>query len=124
MEGWGISVPPESDITIRDAPAERVSIAVGSPWQGQTVGLDNLRRQLYENKTWPIVDPTLKFQTVSAYGWEPTVYGTNNTLIIRGSDFRGANLSSGADRMIVENSTMGTTATQERVGMEIRGSTV
>ena len=124
LEGWGISVPPESDITIRDAPAVTVSIAVGSPWQGQTVELDNLRRQLYENKTWQIVDSTLRFQTVSTYGWEPNVYGTNNTLIIRASDFSGSNLSGDANRVIVENSTIGTMATQERVGMEIRGSTV
>jgi hypothetical protein len=124
LEGWGIGVPPESDITIRDAPAVTVSIVVGSPWQDQTVELDNLRRQLYEDKTWQIVDSTLRFQNVSTYGWEPNVYGTNNTLVIRDSDFSGSNLSGGANRVIVENSTMGTMATQESVSMEIRGSTV
>ena len=124
LEGWGIGVPPESDITIRDAPAVTVSIVVGSPWQDQTVELDNLRRQLYEDKTWQIVDSTLRFLNVSTYGWEPNVYGTNNTLVIRDSDFSGSNLSGGDNRVIVENSTMGTMATQERVAMEIRDSTV
>ena len=112
------------DITIRDAPAVTVSIVVGSPWQDQTVDLDNLRRQLYEDKTWQIVDSTLRLHNVSTYGWEPNVYGTNNTLIIRDSDFSGSNLSGGANRVIVENSTMGAMATQQGVQMEIRGSTV
>ena len=124
MDGWGIGLPPQSDITIRDAPAITVSVVVGWPWQDQTVVLDDLGSKHYQERTWNVVDSTLRFENVSTYGWEPNVFGTNNKLIIRNSDFSGSNLSGGTTEVIVENSTMGTMATQVSVRMLVKDSAI
>jgi hypothetical protein len=124
MVGWGIGLPPQSDITIRDAPAVTVSIVVGSPWQNQTVVLEDLASKHYQDRTWNVVDSTLRFLNVTTYGWEPNVFGAGNKLIIRNSDFSGSNLSGGTTEVIVENSTMGTMATQESVRMLVKDSTI
>jgi hypothetical protein len=124
MDGWGIGLPPQSDITIRDSPAVTVSVVVGSPWQNQTVVLEDLASKNYQDRTWNVVDSTLHFLNVTTYGWEPNVFGIGNKLIIRNSDFSGSNLSSGATEVIVENSTMGTMATQDSVKMLVKDSTI
>ena len=124
IQGWGIGLPPSSDITIRDAPAVTVSVVVGWPWQDQTVVLEDLASKHYQERTWNVVDSTLRFINVSTYGWEPNVFGTNNKLIIRNSDFSGSNFSSGTTEIIVENSTMGTMATQDSVRMLVKDSTI
>lgn len=120
----GNRTPPQSDITIRDAPAVTVSVVVGSPWQNQTVVLEDLASKNYQDRTWNVVDSTLRFLNVTTYGWEPNVFGTGNKLIIRNSDFSGSNLSSGTTEVIVENSTMGTMATQDSVRMLVKDSTI
>jgi hypothetical protein len=101
-----------------------VSIVVGWPWQNQTVVLEDLASKHYQDRTWDVVDSRLRLVNVSTYGWEPNVFGTNNKLVIKSSDFSGSNLSGGATQVTVENSTMGTMATQDSVEMLVKDSTI
>ena len=104
IDGWGVSIPPQSEITIRDAGAATVSVIVGSPWEGQTVVLDGLDSKHYGDQTWEIVDSILRFVNVTIYGWEANVFGRNNTIVIRNSNYSGSSISGGPNTLIVENS--------------------
>ena len=124
IDGWGVGVVPNGNITIRNSPSVTISMTVGFPWTGQTVVLDELANTTYEDKTWQIVDTTLRFVNVTTYGWEPNVFGTGNTLIIRNSDYSGSSVNSGNGTYIIEDSLTGLMRTHESVHMEIYRSVV
>ncbi|MDA1188610.1 MAG: chitobiase/beta-hexosaminidase C-terminal domain-containing protein [Chloroflexi bacterium] len=124
VDGWGVGVPPGSDITIRDTPAVTISVTMGFPWTGETVVLDGLAKKLYEDQTWEIVDAKLRLVNTRTYGWEPNVFGNDNTMIIRNSDYSGNSVNSSNGKYVVENSTTGLMMSFESVEMTISGSTI
>ena len=88
-----------------------MSVVVGSPWQNQTVVMEDLASKNYQDRTRNVVNSTLRFLDVTTYESKPNVFGVGNKLIIKDSDFSGSNLSGGTTEVKVENSTMGTIAT-------------
>ena len=88
-----------------------MSVVVGSPWQNQTVVLEDLASRNHQGRTRNVVHSTLRFLDVTTYESKPNVFGVGNKLIIKDSDFRGPNLSDGTTEVKVENSMMGTIAT-------------
>jgi len=124
VDGWGVGVPPGSDITIRDTPAVTISITVGLPWQGETVVLDGLAKKLYEDQTWDIVDAKLRLVNTRTYGWELNVFALDNTLVIRNSDYSGSSVNSSNGKYVVENSMTGLMMSFEQVEMAISDSLV
>jgi hypothetical protein len=124
LAGWGISVLPQSRITIRDSPAVTVSIIIGLPWRDQTVVLEDLRPSYYQDSVWQIVDSRLQFINSTAYGWEPSVFAHNNTLILRNSVTACCLHNSDHAKYVIENSTMGMIRAQEFVEIVVTNSTV
>ena len=114
---------PGTDITIRDSPAITIGVIVGLPWSGQTVELDNIGRQLYEDQTWEIVDARLRLVNTNVYRWEPNAFA-DNTLIVRNSDYSGSSINSGDAHYVIENSTLDFVLANERVTMVIRDSVI
>jgi len=124
IDGWGIGVPPNSDITIRDTPAVTVSIIIGLPLENEIIELDDLNRKLYSDKTWQIADAKLRLVNTKIYGWEPNVFANQNTLIIKDSNFSGATMNSDHSKQIIENSTVDLVRAQEFVEIIVKDSVI
>lgn len=124
IDGWGVGVYPNSNITLRNSPALTVAVIVGLPWRDQTVVLDSLVSQTYEDRTWEIAEgSTLRLVNSATYGWEANAFCCN-TLIVRNSDYAASNINSGDAVYFIENSTVGELGTQERTRMTVTGSHV
>jgi len=123
IEGWGIGVSPNSDITLRNSPRVTVSIVIGFPYQNRTVTLEDLGSKIYTDQTWQIADSKLRLINSATYGWEPNVFA-NNKLIVRNSDYSASNINSGTAEYLIENSTIGDLGTQEQVKMTVKNSRV
>ena len=123
LGGWGINVLPGADITIRNSPAITIGVIVGRPWVEQTIELDGIGAQLYEDKVWNIADARLHLVNTTTYGWEPNVFA-DNTLIIRNSDYSGSAVNGGSGVYIIEDSTAGQLRAHEDVVMTVRNSII
>lgn len=124
LDGWGINVEPNTSVTIRDSPRVTVGIIMGLPWEHETVDLEGLDRTHYSDRTWTLVDSTLRLVNTTTYGWEANVFAHNNTLIIRNSNFTGPTINSDHSTEIVEHSVMDTVHAFEHMELFIRHSHV
>ena len=123
LEGWGINVLPGADITIRNSPAITIGVIVGRPWVEQTVELDGIGMELYDDQVWDIADARLHLVNTTTYGWEPNAF-SDNTLIIRNSDYSGSAVNGGSAIYIIEDSTAGQLRAHENVVMTVRNSII
>ncbi|MBR9676541.1 hypothetical protein GOV04_00175 [Candidatus Woesearchaeota archaeon] len=124
VDGWGVTVGPGDDITIRDTESVTISIIVGAPLEKETVLLTDLNQKLYTDKTYNMVYSKLRLVNTGVYGWEPNVFGNENTLIITNSNFTGPTINSGNSKQIIENSYMQTVQTYEEVRIVVQDSVI
>jgi hypothetical protein len=123
VDGWGINILPGADITIRNTPAITVSVIVGRPWVEQTIELDGIAAQHYDDQVWNISDARFRMVNSTTYGWELNVFA-DNTLIIRNSDYSGSAVNGGAGAYIIEDTMAGQLRAHESVTMTVRNSII
>ena len=124
VDGWGINVLPASNITIRDSDAITIGVIAGFPWQNQTVEMDDLARKRYAEKTWIIgPDASLTLINTGVYGWEPNAF-SNNTMVIRNSDYTASAVNSGDGHYDISDSTVDLISANERVTMTITNTVI
>lgn len=120
---WGLTMRAASDVTLRDTEHLTVTIAIGEPWEGATVELSDLREQRYDDRTWTIVDSTLRLVNTRTNRWSPIV-GNGNTLVLRDSDLADQAFSWGDGRVVIEDSSLQTVRARDQVQITVRGSRV
>jgi len=120
---WGITVSPQNNISIYNTGYLTVTFAIGEPWNGAAVELDNLHAGLYRDNTWRIEDTTLRLVNVTANRWSPIV-GGNNTLILKNSELADNAFSWGNAKIIIENCTASFLMAKENVKMTVRDSVI
>jgi len=120
---WGITVNPNSSVTIRNTDSLVATLVIGSPWNNVTANFDNLRVTRYQDQTWHVVDTSLRLVNVKTERWSPIV-GGNNTLIITNSDLADNAFSWGDAKVVIENSTASFLRAQDSVQMTIKNSII
>lgn len=120
-KSWGITVNPESDVTIRNSHSLVVTFTVGWPWMNETVKLDNLRVKNYVDAEWSIVDTKLRLVNVSTERWSPIAW-MNNTLILTNSELADNAFSGGNAKVFIENSSAIFLRAQQNVEMTVSNS--
>lgn len=124
VDGWGINVLPGANITIRDSDAITIGVIAGFPWQNETVELDGLAHKRYVEKTWQIgPDASLTLINTGVYGWEPNAF-SNNTMVIRNSDYTASAVNSGDGHYDISDSTVDLISANERVTMTITNTVI
>lgn len=103
--GWGITVVPTGDVTIRDAIDIVVTWSFGDPWRGKTIVLEDLKSGYYGDRTWDLGDNTkLHLVNTTVTRWSP-ITGNGNTMIIRRSELADNAFNWGDGKVVIEDST-------------------
>jgi len=102
---WGITYVPQNNITISNTNSLVVTFNIPSSYTGLTAEFDNLKAQLYSDKTWNTGNATLRLINTSTLRWSPIVAG-NNHLIIRNSELADNAFSFGNATVAVYDSSM------------------
>lgn len=124
VDGWGINVLPGANITIRDSDAITIGVIAGLPWQDQTIEMDELALKRYTERSWQIgTDASLTLINTNVYGWEPNAF-SNNTMVIRNSDFSASAVNSGDAHYEISGSTVNLISANERVTMTITNTVI
>ncbi len=118
---WGLSLDPNTRAVIRDTRKLSVGINVGEPYRDMRVELLELRKKLYEDRTWVVGNTSLRLINTWVENWYPTA-GDSNVLIVRDSDLADNALSSGDARIVYENVTIGFVRGRDRVEFTIADS--
>jgi hypothetical protein len=122
-DSWGITVNPDSVVTIRKTSPLIVTLAVGPPWDGVTAELDNLRSTFYADQTWRIENTVLRLIETTTGKWSPIV-GGNNTLVIKNSELSDNAFSWGTAKLQIERSTLSFLRAKDSVGITVRDSII
>ena len=122
---WGITVKPDSDISIRDTHSLVVTFSISKPYKNITAELNDLKAKLYEDHTWHIPgnNTLLHLTNTKTRKWSPIV-SENNTLIVRNSDIADNAYSYDNARIYYENCTISLLRANDRVSMTIKDSVV
>ena len=101
--GWGFTVRPQSNITIRGAHNVVMTLVADEPWKNETVHLSGLKEKYYDDATWMFGDTSLRFVDVDAWQWSPLAYGDNSVFV---SDSHLADIAwgGGHGKIIINNS--------------------
>jgi len=124
VDGWGINVGPESDITIRNTPGLAVGVGIGYPSVSETMVAEGIRPGHWDDQQWEFgAGAKLRLVNSYTYGWELNAWG-GNTMAIRNSDYAGSAVNGSDSKYIIENSTSGQLVAFEEVEMLVTNSII
>jgi hypothetical protein len=123
MRGWGITVLPESNVTLRDAHNVVMTLQVNDPLEDATVELEDLRAQRYDDHTMAFGGGTLRLINVDIWQWSPTAF-RNNTLIIQRSDLADIAFVGQSAKVEIEDSNIYFLRARESVHMTTTNSLI
>lgn len=101
--GWGFTVRSQSNVTIRNAHNVVMTLVADKPWINETIYLDGLREQYYDDALWIFGDTSLRFVGVDAWQWSPLAY-ENNTVIVNNSHLADIAWGGGHGKIVINNS--------------------
>lgn len=101
--GWGFTINPQSNITIRNAHNVVMTMVAKEPWKNETIFLDNLKEKYYENASWNFGDTKLRFLEVDAWQWSPLAY-ESNIVIVNNSHLADIAWGGGSGKIFINNS--------------------
>ena len=122
---WGITVNPESDVTIRDTHSLVVTFNIGAPFRNVTAEFSNLFVQYHDDKTWEIGRPDTRLRLINTKTerWSP-IAAVNNTLIVKNSEIADNAFSFGDAKVVYENCMIAFLHANDQVHMRIKDSVV
>lgn len=124
-KSWGITVNPDSDITIRDTHSLVVTFHIAKHYENVVAEFSDLKVKNYENQKWCVPGNNTLFHLINTKTerWSPIVSG-NNTLIVKNSDVADNAFSYGNARIVYDNCTISLLRANDRVRMTIKDSVV